>query len=85
MSHGCLRNVLHKFYVLDPSNDKRHVVVSGRQRIVGVENIDDNDNDYNQYKEMTLFTSLENMKYIEASIDKTLMPYLRRDGDGKVV
>ena len=59
--------------------------MSGRQRIVGVENIGDNDIDYNQYEEMTLFTSPENMKYIKASIDKTLMPYLRRDGDGKVV
>ena len=76
--------VAHVFYVVDPSNQKRHVVVSGKQRIVGVEKEVDDEN-YNEYEEMELFTRPENIKYVEAAIDKSLKPYMRRDGNGKVV
>jgi hypothetical protein len=34
--------VAHLFYVLDPET-KKHVVVSIKQKIVGVENVEDND------------------------------------------
>jgi hypothetical protein len=42
--------VAHVFYVLDPTNKKMHVVISGKQKIVGVDNVGDGD-DYNKYEE----------------------------------
>jgi hypothetical protein len=40
------------FYVLDPADEKMHVVISGKQKIVGVENVGDQDEEYNKYEEM---------------------------------
>ena len=37
------RSVKQCFYVVDPSNKKRHVVMPGKRRIVGVDNIVDED------------------------------------------
>jgi hypothetical protein len=64
-----LKNVDHKddpwvladcvtqvFYVLD-TETRKHVVVSEKQKIVGVENVEDNDEDVNQFEEMPLFTN----------------------------
>jgi hypothetical protein len=92
-----LKNVGHKydpwvlanrvtqvFYVLDPKTGK-HVVVSEKQKIVGVGNVEDNDEDVNQFEEMSLFTNPMNIKHIEKDFDKNLMPYMRKDGNGKFV
>jgi hypothetical protein len=92
-----LKNVDHKddpwvltdritqvFYVLDPETGK-HVVVSGKKKIIGVENVEDNDNDVNQFEEMSLFTNPMNIKHIEREFDKNLMPYMRKCGNEKVV
>jgi hypothetical protein len=38
--------VAQVFYVLNPETGK-HVVVSGKQKIIGVENVEDNDEDIN--------------------------------------
>jgi hypothetical protein len=51
--------VAQVFYVLDPETGK-HVVISTKQKIVGVENVEDNDEDVNQFEEMSLFTNPEN-------------------------
>jgi hypothetical protein len=40
--------VTHIFYVLDPETGK-HVVVSKKQKNVGVENVEDNDEKVNQF------------------------------------
>jgi hypothetical protein len=71
-------------YVLDPETGK-HVVVSGKQKIIGVENVKDNDEDVNQFEEMPLFTNPMNIKHIEREFDKNLTPYMRKRGHGKVV
>jgi hypothetical protein len=41
--------VAHVFYVLDTKTGK-HVVVSRKQKIVGVENVEHNDDDVNQFE-----------------------------------
>jgi hypothetical protein len=92
-----LKNVGHKddpwvladrvaqvFYVLDLETGK-HVVVFRKQKIVRVENVEDNDEDVNQLEEMTLFTNPMNIKHIEKGFDKNLMPYMRKGGNGKFV
>jgi hypothetical protein len=53
--------VTQVFYVLDSETGK-HIVVSGKQKIVGVDNMEDNDEDVNQFEEMLLFTNPMNIK-----------------------
>jgi hypothetical protein len=72
------------FYVLD-SEIGKHLVVSGKQKIIGVENVEDNDDDVNQFKEMPLFTNPMNIKYIEKDFCKNLIPYMRKGGNEKFV
>jgi hypothetical protein len=74
--------VAQVFYVLDPETGK-YVVVSGKQKIVGVKNVEDNDEDINQFEEMPLFTNPMNIKCIEKDFDKNLMLYMRKDGKEK--
>jgi hypothetical protein len=74
--------VTQVFYLLDPETGK-HVVVSGKQKIIGVENVKDNDDDVNQFEEMPLFTNPMNIKHIEREFDKNLMPYMWKGGNEK--
>jgi hypothetical protein len=75
---GACDRVAQVFYVLDRETGK-HVVVSGKQKIVGVENVEDNDEDVNQFEEMSLFTNPMNIKHIKREFDKNLMPYMRNE------
>jgi hypothetical protein len=92
-----LKNVGHKddpcllvdrvaqvFYVLDPETGK-HVVISEKQKIIRVENVEDNDEDVNHFEEIPLLTNLMNIKHIDKDFDKNLMPYIRKGGNGKFV
>jgi hypothetical protein len=76
--------VAQVFYVLDPET-RKHNVVSGKQKIVGVDNVEDNDEDTNQFEEMSLFTNPMNIKYIEKDFDKNLLLHMRKGGKGKFV
>jgi hypothetical protein len=67
--------VAQVFYVLDPETGK-HIVVRGKQKIIRVENVKDNDEDVNQFEEMPLFTNPMNIKHIEREFDKNLMLYM---------
>jgi hypothetical protein len=62
-----LRNVGHKdepwaltvtitqmFYILDPKDEKKHIVVPGKQRVLRVDNMDDEE-EYNQCDEVPFF------------------------------
>jgi hypothetical protein len=50
--------VAQVFYIADPMNVKMHVVVSGKQRILGVEGVIYVE-DYNQFKKLVLFKDHE--------------------------
>jgi hypothetical protein len=64
MIHRCLPTVSAQiFYVFDPETRKQ-IVVSRKQKIVGVDNVKDNDEDVNQFEEMPLFTNPMNIKHI---------------------
>jgi hypothetical protein len=67
--------IAHVFYILD-TETRKHIVVSGKQKIVRVENVEDNDEDVNQFEEMPQFINLMNIKHIEREFDKNLMPYM---------
>jgi hypothetical protein len=68
------------FYVLDPVDEKMHVVIFGKQKIVGVENVGDGDEEYNKYNEMFIFNGPERIKHVEIFFDKNLKPYMRKNG-----
>jgi hypothetical protein len=72
------------FYVLDPET-RNHIVVSGKQKIIGVDNVEDNGEDINQFEEMTLFTNPMNIKHIDKDFDKNLLLYMRKGGKVKFV
>jgi hypothetical protein len=74
--------VAQVFYVFDLET-RKHIVVSGKRKIVGVDNVEDNDEDVNQFEEMPLFTNLMNLKRIEKDFDKNLLLYMRNGGKGK--
>jgi hypothetical protein len=76
--------VAQVFYILDPET-RKHVVVSAKQKIIRVENVEDNDKDVNQFEEMLLFTNPVNIKHIEKDFDKKLVPYMQKDGNGKFI
>ena len=46
-------HVAKVFYIIDLMNAKKHITVSGKQRILGVEGVVDIE-DYNQYEELDL-------------------------------
>jgi hypothetical protein len=52
---------------------------------IRVENVKDNDEDVNQFEEISLFTNPMNIKHIEREFDKNLIPYIRKGGNEKVV
>jgi hypothetical protein len=63
--------VTHVFYVLNSE--------TGKQQIVKIKNVKDNDEDVNQFEEMPLFTNPMNIKRIEKDFDNNLMLYMRKD------
>jgi hypothetical protein len=76
--------VAQVFYVLDTETGK-HIVVFGKQKIVGVDNVEDNDEDVNQFEEMPLFTNPMNIKHIEKDFDKNLLLYMQKGDKGKFI
>jgi hypothetical protein len=47
--------------------------------------MEDNDEDVNQFEEISLFTNLMNIKHIEKDFDKNLLLYMWKGGKGKFV
>jgi hypothetical protein len=76
--------VAQVFYVLDPET-RKHIVFSEKQKIVGIDNVEDNDEDVNQFEQMSLFTNPMNIKHIEKDFDKNFLLYMRKGGKGKFV
>ena len=72
-------------YVADPAKKAKHVVVPGKQDIIGVDGINDVE-DYNHYNEMNFFTDLpQKMKIIEASLRVDDKPWTCKDGESRIV
>jgi hypothetical protein len=56
----------------------KHVFISEKQKIIGVENVKDNDEDINQFEEMLLFTNPMNIKHMEKEFDNNFISYMRK-------
>jgi hypothetical protein len=76
--------VVQVFYVLDSETGK-YIVVSKKQKIVRVDNVEDNDEDINQFEEMSLFTNPMNIKHIEKDFGKNFLLYMRKGGKERFV
>ena len=72
-------------YILDPRlKNQKHIMVSGKQTIVGVDGVDDVA-DFNDYENMQIFTDLPTRtKEIEATI-KGVKPWVQTDGEARIV
>jgi hypothetical protein len=56
----------------------KHVFISEKQKIIGVENVKDNDEDINQFEELLLFTNPMNIKHMEKEFDNNFISYMRK-------
>jgi hypothetical protein len=93
-----LRNVDHKdesyvldstvaqvFYILDPKDEKKHIVVPGKQQVVGVDNMEEEE-EYNQFEEVSLFVDRTRINIVETKISySNVIPYSCTNGEGKLV
>jgi hypothetical protein len=62
-----------------------HVVVPGKQHIIGVDGVDDVEA-HNDYKEMLLFTDFSRkISVVERNLPKDILAWEQKDGKGKVV
>ena len=85
-------HVAQVFYAEDLSIENKktgrkpkHVVVSGKQQIIGVDNVLD-PKDFNQFSEMPIFTDLlEKIINVERSIPTNSLPWLHPDGHARTV
>ena len=77
--------VAQVLYVADPAKKTKHVVIPGKQDIIGVKGIDDVQ-EYNQYDQMNPFTDLsQKMKIIEVGIRKDDKPWAYKNGESRIV
>jgi hypothetical protein len=85
MIHGCLPIVSHKFSMYSIQKLGNILLFLKNKKIIRVNNVGDNDEDVNQFEEMSLFTNPMNIKHIEKHLDKNLLLYMRKCGKGKFV
>ena len=73
-------------YYPKPRESKKHVVVSGKQRIVGADGVESPE-EYNNYADFSLFTDHpRKIKLVENRVNYTMMkPWFRPDGEKRIV
>ena len=75
-------DVIQIFFVRDPANKERHVVLQGKRKIVGVENVVDEE-DYNQFNDLPPFGENVELGIMEDGDEAT---YVRQDHrEGRIV
>jgi hypothetical protein len=93
-----LRNVGHKdehwvlvstvaqvFCILDPKDEKKHIVVPGKQQVVRVDNMKDEEK-YNQFDNVPFFVDTTRINIVETNISySNVISCVRTDGEGKLV
>jgi hypothetical protein len=77
--------VAQVFYILDPKDEKKYIVVLGKQRVVGVNDVEDKE-EYNQCDEVPFFVDTRRINIVETKISyRNVIPYACTDGEGKLV
>jgi hypothetical protein len=76
--------VAQVFYILDTKNEKKHIVVPGKQQVLKVENVEDEE-EYNQFDEVPFFVDTKRINIVEIKISySNVIPYAPTDGEGKL-
>jgi hypothetical protein len=76
MIYVCLLTVSHKFSMHSIQKLGNTLLFLKNKKIIGVHNVKDNDDDVNQFEEMSLFTNSINIKHIDKDFDKNLLLYM---------
>jgi hypothetical protein len=93
-----LTNVVHKdepwvlatavaqvSYILDPKDEKKYSVVPGKQWVVGVDDVKDEE-EYNQCDEVPFFVDTRRINIVETKISySNVILYACTDGEEKLV
>jgi hypothetical protein len=78
-------NVAQVVYILDLKDEKKHIVVPSKQQVVGVDNVEDEE-EYNQFDEVPFFVDTTTINIIETKISySNVIPYACTDGEGKLI
>jgi hypothetical protein len=73
------------FYILNPKDEKKYIVVPGKQWVVGVNDVEDEEK-HNQCDEMYFFADTKRINIIETKISySNVIFYACTDGEGKLV
>jgi hypothetical protein len=76
--------VAQVFYILNPKDEKKYIVVPGKQRVVGVDDVEDEE-EYNQCDEVP-FLDTRRINIVETKISySNMIPYTHTNGEGKLV
>jgi hypothetical protein len=77
--------VTQAFYILDPKDKKKHIVVPGKQRVVRVDDMKD-EKEYNQCDKVPFFMDTRRINIVETKIShNNVIPYVCTDAEGKLV
>jgi hypothetical protein len=72
------------FYILDYKNEKKYIVVPKKQRVIGVDTMEDEE-EYNQCDEVPLFVDTKRVNIVKTKISySNVIPYAHTDGEGKL-
>jgi hypothetical protein len=73
------------FYILHLKDEKKHIVVAGKQRVVKVDNVEDEE-EYNQFDEASFFVDTTRINIVETKISyNNVNLYACTDSEGKLV
>jgi hypothetical protein len=77
--------VAQVFYILDPKDEKKCIIVPRKQWVVEVDDVEDEE-EYNQCDEVPFFVDSRRINNVETKISySNVIPYARTDGEGKLV
>jgi hypothetical protein len=77
--------VAQVFYILDPKDEKKYIIVPGKQWVVRVDDVEDEE-EYNQCDEVPFYVDIRRINIVETKISyDNMIPYARTDGEGKLV
>jgi hypothetical protein len=72
-------------YILDPKDEKKHIVVPGKQRVIGVDNVEDEE-EYKKFDEVPFFIDTTRINIVETKISySNVIPYARTNSEGKLI
>jgi hypothetical protein len=72
------------FYILDPKDEKKNIIVPRKQWVVRVDDVDDKE-EYNQCDKVPFFVDTRRINIIEKKSYSNVIPYTHIDGEGKRV